>query len=618
MSRPTFDLSPAPHAPKSQTAPPIVQDVLGSPGRPLEPALRGQMEASFGHDFSRVRVHTDTRAGESARAVGARAYTVGSDVVLGTGGQGRETLAHELAHVVQQSGAGATSGTLPIAAPGGRHEQEAEAAAKTAGRAAALGGAVSGPLGSSALGVARQSSADKPLDFELQTTMSNVLTHLRPPLRSKEADNVIAVLAWYRETHPDDAFFTVVSHRDEIYLLLAPWAFNPAFVGGIRPEGAPGPSELLDSFDRALASWKADDERTRVVRRSRTPQIAGFYVREVTAFEREYEASQLVTEELPGGGVYTGSRGGVVAARQRAEAQIILGKMEAVGQAGPIATLGRVFGATGAWLGGGDVQAGGERGAALGSFGDVLLPFAARGRPSTAAEESPGRPRPAIVEKAPPRVPMPTPDVPAPPPRATTQAALARTVPAEAFARTAPPEALARTAPPEALARTAPPEALARTAPPEALARTAPPEALARTAPPPPRAPAPAASAPAAAPQAPGRATQPAAAPTAPSRASTGRAQAPAVSAEDVIAQYRRDPKSVFAASTDWFKQGLAAERTYDPRSRRAVGVPRLTLEETGELPLAVRSGDHVIVDRDRWPDHLRTAIGLPPRSGTP
>ena len=94
-------------------APPIVHDVLGSPGRPLEPGTRATMERSFGHDFGSVRVHTDARAAESARAVHARAYTVGSDVVFADGRyapgteDGRRLLAHELAHVVQQgSGAG--------------------------------------------------------------------------------------------------------------------------------------------------------------------------------------------------------------------------------------------------------------------------------------------------------------------------------------------------------------------------------------------------------------------------------------------------------------------------------------------------------------------------------
>ena len=68
------------------------------------------MEPRFGHDFSQVRVHTDARAAESARAVNALAYTVGRDVVFGTGQympgtmEGKRLMAHELTHVVQQGG----------------------------------------------------------------------------------------------------------------------------------------------------------------------------------------------------------------------------------------------------------------------------------------------------------------------------------------------------------------------------------------------------------------------------------------------------------------------------------------------------------------------------------
>jgi hypothetical protein len=92
------------------TAPASVDQALASPGRPLEPALRRDMERRFGHDFSRVRLHSGAAAEQSARDVNATAYTVGHDIVFGTGrfapatqtGQG--LLAHELVHVVQQNG----------------------------------------------------------------------------------------------------------------------------------------------------------------------------------------------------------------------------------------------------------------------------------------------------------------------------------------------------------------------------------------------------------------------------------------------------------------------------------------------------------------------------------
>lgn len=96
---------------KPATLPPIVHEVLRSPGQPLDPATREFMEPIFGHDFSQVRVHTDGKAAESARKVNALAYTLGQDVVFGEGqykpesNAGKRLLVHELTHVIQQQGA---------------------------------------------------------------------------------------------------------------------------------------------------------------------------------------------------------------------------------------------------------------------------------------------------------------------------------------------------------------------------------------------------------------------------------------------------------------------------------------------------------------------------------
>jgi hypothetical protein len=89
-----------------------VDRVLSTPGRPLDSVLRHDMEQRFGYDFSHVRVHSGGAAEQSARDVDAQAYTVGHDIVFGTGRDaprtdaGRRLLAHELTHVVQQSGTG--------------------------------------------------------------------------------------------------------------------------------------------------------------------------------------------------------------------------------------------------------------------------------------------------------------------------------------------------------------------------------------------------------------------------------------------------------------------------------------------------------------------------------
>ena len=105
-------------SPASAGAPPIVNEVLGGSGQPLDSSTRAFMEPRFGHDFGNVRVHFDARAAASARSVNALAYTVGHDIVFSHGAfapddpSGRSLLAHELAHVVQQSDAHTSRGQL--------------------------------------------------------------------------------------------------------------------------------------------------------------------------------------------------------------------------------------------------------------------------------------------------------------------------------------------------------------------------------------------------------------------------------------------------------------------------------------------------------------------------
>ena len=126
------------HRKETQTgppvAPPIVHEVLGSPGQPLDAGTRTFMESRFRHDFSQVRVHTDTRAAQSARAVNALAYTVGSSIVFDSRRyapetqSGRELLAHELTHVAAQSGTWQSVPGKPLAIgpANDAHEREAE------------------------------------------------------------------------------------------------------------------------------------------------------------------------------------------------------------------------------------------------------------------------------------------------------------------------------------------------------------------------------------------------------------------------------------------------------------------------------------------------------------
>ena len=122
-----------------------VLDVVGrGGGRPLDEGLRTDMESRLGADFGDVRVHTDSQASQSAEAVNAHAYTVGNDVVFRSdrwnpeSSDGRQTLAHELTHVVQQR-SGPVDGTatgdgVRVSDPSDTFETAADATAAAAMR----------------------------------------------------------------------------------------------------------------------------------------------------------------------------------------------------------------------------------------------------------------------------------------------------------------------------------------------------------------------------------------------------------------------------------------------------------------------------------------------------
>lgn len=95
-----------------------IQSLKGG-GQPLSESSRGFFEQRFGRDFRNVRVHTDSSAAQTAKAVQAKAFTVGNDIVFGAGQyapgmpEGRRVLAHELVHTIQQTGAGIEYGERP-------------------------------------------------------------------------------------------------------------------------------------------------------------------------------------------------------------------------------------------------------------------------------------------------------------------------------------------------------------------------------------------------------------------------------------------------------------------------------------------------------------------------
>src|SRR5262249_46579641 len=115
-----------------------VRAQLGT-GRALDSGARTRMESAFGHDFSGVRIHTDSRAASLSTDLNARAFTIGSDVAFGSGEYnpgtpvGDALLAHELAHVVQQGGGnGRASGPMPKSSDQSSQSSHLEAEADAA------------------------------------------------------------------------------------------------------------------------------------------------------------------------------------------------------------------------------------------------------------------------------------------------------------------------------------------------------------------------------------------------------------------------------------------------------------------------------------------------------
>jgi len=111
-----------------------IQQARGG-GQVLDSGVRNQMEPAFGASFSGVRVHTDTQADQPNRDLNARAFTTGQDIFFREGAyspgssSGRELLAHELTHVVQQTGSQVRP-KLVVNAPGDKYEQEADQVAR--------------------------------------------------------------------------------------------------------------------------------------------------------------------------------------------------------------------------------------------------------------------------------------------------------------------------------------------------------------------------------------------------------------------------------------------------------------------------------------------------------
>ncbi len=226
--------------PEANTAPSIVNDVINGGGSPLDPATNTFMSQRFGHDFSDVRVHTDSRAVESARAVSAHAYTVGRSIVFDGGkyspdtNPGRALLAHELAHVVQQRGAApAVQSKLTINEPGGADEVEADAMANAALSGADVPPATATPAARSAQRAIVQ-RATVQTDFQSPATAAQVC------LVRLHGDESIAL----------DAARSLRSR----YCANLVWVDNPGRCVNVGPSCNVDPNRLFTARDKAFTA----------------------------------------------------------------------------------------------------------------------------------------------------------------------------------------------------------------------------------------------------------------------------------------------------------------------------------------------------------------------------
>jgi hypothetical protein len=204
-----------------------VHDVLRSAGQPLDRDTRAFMEPRFGHDFSHVRVHADAAAAESARAVGALAYTVGSHVVFGAGQlaigttSGRHLIAHELAHVVEQTGAGATPVVPQRLAVDGEDTPSEHEADRLADRVTAASAATPVPPAAAGRSTPHVSRRTTPVTLQRRVSprMPTIRTRLKTgwfnSVTDREAHEVLVILKELQALSRVDFNDTVVAMERE-------------------------------------------------------------------------------------------------------------------------------------------------------------------------------------------------------------------------------------------------------------------------------------------------------------------------------------------------------------------------------------------------------------------
>jgi hypothetical protein len=182
---------------EERSVPRIVDEVLTAPGQPLDRKTREAMERGFVRDFSKVRVHTNSEAADTANALDAQAYTVGDRIVFASGRYapdspaGRKLLAHELAHVSQQEGA-SQAGEREVGAPADKAaktvSEGGRASTQTGGQPPSIQRAPKSSLGSGATDKAtlsRKEAEELLLSFLERARAAQSKKNISIPLRTR-------------------------------------------------------------------------------------------------------------------------------------------------------------------------------------------------------------------------------------------------------------------------------------------------------------------------------------------------------------------------------------------------------------------------------------------------
>ncbi len=266
-------------------APPIVDDVLRSPGQALDASTRAFMEPRFGHDFSKVRVHHDAQAAESAQAVQARAFTVGQSMVFGAGNfapatrQGRELLAHELAHTLQQRSG--SSRPLALEDAPASFEAAADAAAHEVGN----GKIFSGVLPASGVQIQRRPIGSlqwkhdvKVARYRGRLMAKRIRNH---GLLSKEARAKANEELAYFEGEAKEAYLREVTPAlaPLIEIEMPPMDLRPASPEPAKPEPGPGPTVAERDYEGRLAYYSAT-RQAQLEAVARGPDLDGLSARQ--------------------------------------------------------------------------------------------------------------------------------------------------------------------------------------------------------------------------------------------------------------------------------------------------------------------------------------------------